>query len=211
MLADMSQYRWRAETITFEVNINTVVGIGEGQHVCCRPKWHGCRGCLNVEQKHVSTLLDILCSFNLSCNCIHVTCFYFIGMFWYKLAFRSLIFVLELLVIVSLIIIFTNMGFTHWDRLTHICVSELTFFGSDNGLSSGRRQAIIWTNAGILLIRPLGTKFSEVLIKIHIFSVKKINLRRSSGNWRPFCLGPQCANRCAYIWRPPIYNQATAP
>ena len=42
---------------------------------------------------------------------------------------------------------------THWGRVTHICVSELTTIGSDNGLSPGRRQAIIWTNAGIMLIR----------------------------------------------------------
>ena len=41
---------------------------------------------------------------------------------------------------------------THWGRVTHICVSKLTIIGSDNGLSPGRRQAIIWTNAGILLI-----------------------------------------------------------
>ena len=41
---------------------------------------------------------------------------------------------------------------THWGRLTHICVSKLTIIGSDNGLSPGRHQAIIWTNAGILLI-----------------------------------------------------------
>ena len=45
---------------------------------------------------------------------------------------------------------------THWGGVTHICVSKLTIIGSDNGLSPGRRQAIIWTNAGILLIRPLG-------------------------------------------------------
>ena len=45
--------------------------------------------------------------------------------------------------------------------MTHICVSDLTIIGSDNGLSPGRRQAIIRTNAGILLIRPLGTNFSE--------------------------------------------------
>ena len=41
---------------------------------------------------------------------------------------------------------------THWGRLMHICVSKLNIIGSDNGLSPGRRQAIIWTNAGILLI-----------------------------------------------------------
>ena len=43
---------------------------------------------------------------------------------------------------------------THWGRVTHICVSKLSITGSDNGLSPGRRQAIIWTNAGILLIEP---------------------------------------------------------
>ena len=46
---------------------------------------------------------------------------------------------------------------THWGRVTHICVGILTSIGSDNGLSPGRRQAIIWTNAGMLLIEPLGT------------------------------------------------------
>ena len=39
-----------------------------------------------------------------------------------------------------------------------------TIINSDNGLSPGRRQAIIWANAGILLIGPLGAKFSELLI-----------------------------------------------
>ena len=51
-----------------------------------------------------------------------------------------------------------------------------------------RRQAIIWTNAGILLIRPLGTKFNEILIEIHTSSLTKMHLKMSSGEWRPFCL-----------------------
>ena len=42
-------------------------------------------------------------------------------------------------------------------------VSKLTIIGSDNGLSPDRRQAIIWTNAGVLLIGPLGTFFNEIL------------------------------------------------
>ena len=46
----------------------------------------------------------------------------------------------------------------------HICIGKTTIIGSDNGLSPGRRQAIIWTNAAILLIGPLGTNFSEILI-----------------------------------------------
>ena len=49
----------------------------------------------------------------------------------------------------------------------------ITIIGTDDGLSPGRRQAIIWTNAGILLTGPLGTNFNEILIGIHTFSFKK--------------------------------------
>ena len=52
----------------------------------------------------------------------------------------------------------------------HICVSKLIIIGSDNDLSPGRRQAIIRINAGILLIGPLGTNISEILIEIYTFS-----------------------------------------
>ena len=55
---------------------------------------------------------------------------------------------------------------THWGRVTYICVGNLTIIGSENGLSPARRQAIIWTNAGILLIGPLGTNFNEIIIEI---------------------------------------------
>ena len=86
------------------------------------------------------------------------------------------------------------MSLTHWGWVTHIYVGNLTIIGSDNGLSPGRRQAITWTNVGILLIGPLGTNFSQMLIKIHTFSFKKTNLRMSSGKWRPFCLGLNVLN-----------------
>ena len=54
--------------------------------------------------------------------------------------------------------------------MTHTCVSNLTVIGSDNGMSPGRRQAIIWS------------KF------IH-FLLKKTHLRLSSAKRRPFCPG----------------------
>ena len=63
----------------------------------------------------------------------------------------------------------------------YIFVVNLAIIGSDNGLSPGRRQAIIWTNDGILLIGPLGTNFSEISIEIHTFSFKKMHLKMSSG------------------------------
>ena len=78
---------------------------------------------------------------------------------------------------------------THWGQVTHICVGNLTIIGSDNGLLPGRRQAIIWTNAEMLLIGPLGTNFSEILIAMHTFLFKKIHLKLSSVKWQPFCLG----------------------
>ena len=80
-----------------------------------------------------------------------------------------------------------------------------------------RRQAIIWTNTGILLIGHWGTNFSEVLIGIHTLSVKKIHLEMSSGKWRPFCLGLNvlmnlgdykkvaylCCRRLPFLWNSP--------
>ena len=81
------------------------------------------------------------------------------------------------------------MLLTHWGRVTHLCVSKLASIASDNGLSPGRRRAIIWNNDGILLIGPLGINFSEILIEIHTFSLKKIRLKMSSAKFRPFCLG----------------------
>ena len=78
---------------------------------------------------------------------------------------------------------------TQWGRVTHVCVGNLTIIGPDNGLSPGRRQAIIWTSAGILLIRSLGTNFSEILIGVQTFSFKKMHLKMSFAKWRPFCPG----------------------
>ena len=58
---------------------------------------------------------------------------------------------------------------TQWGRVTHICVGKLTIIGSDNGLSPGRRQAIIWNIDGIWLIWPLATNFNEILTEIQTF------------------------------------------
>ena len=73
--------------------------------------------------------------------------------------------------------------------MTHICVGKVTIIGSDNGLSSGRQQAIIWTNFGILLIGPLGTNFGEILIEIQTFSLRNIRLKMSPAKCCPFRRG----------------------
>ena len=75
---------------------------------------------------------------------------------------------------------------THWGRMTYICVSNLPTIGSDNGWQPKQRQAIIWTNAGILLVGPSETDFSEIVIE-NVF--KKMRLKMSSGKWQQFCVG----------------------
>ena len=84
---------------------------------------------------------------------------------------------------------------THWGRVTHMCVSKLTTMGSDNGLSPGRHQDIIWTNAGILSIWTLETNLGN-LKKIHIFSVKKMHSKFSQE------IGGHCvsASMCLTHW-----------
>ena len=82
-----------------------------------------------------------------------------------------------------------NETLSHWGRETHICVSKLTIIVSDNDLPPDWCQAIIWPNAGLLLIGPSGTNISEVLIEIKTFSLKKMHLKMSCGKCRPFCLG----------------------
>ena len=57
---------------------------------------------------------------------------------------------------------------------------------SGNALSPVRRQAIAWTNAGLLSIVLLGTSFGEIWIEIVPFSFKIIHLKMSSVKWRPF-------------------------
>ena len=87
-------------------------------------------------------------------------------------------------------LIYTPWSSHFWFKLRPSdAICNLTIIGPDNGLSPGRRQAIIWTNAGILLIGPWGTNFSEILIRIQTFSFKKMHLKISSTKWRPFRLG----------------------
>ena len=83
----------------------------------------------------------------------------------------------------------TTASFNNSLRPSDICVGKLTIIGSDNGLPPKRRQAIIGTNAGILLIGPLGTNFSGILVEIQTFSLKKILLKMSSAKCCSFRLG----------------------
>ena len=55
----------------------------------------------------------------------------------------------------------------------HIYISKLTIIGSNKGFLTGQCQAIIWTNAAILLNGPLGTNLSPILVEIYTFSFQE--------------------------------------
>ena len=80
----------------------------------------------------------------------------------------------------------------HWGRVTHTYVGNLTTTGSDNGLSPGRHQAIIWTNAGILLTGPPRTNDSEIFIEILTFPFKKVRLKSRLRNGGHFVSASMC-------------------
>ena len=71
-----------------------------------------------------------------------------------------------------------DLDFTHWGRVTHIYFSKLTISGSDNGLSPGRHQTIIWTRAGILLTVPTGQYSVESESKFIHFHPRKFKRPR---------------------------------
>ena len=52
---------------------------------------------------------------------------------------------------------------------------NFSILGSDDGFLPVQRQAIIWKKDGLLLIGPLGTKFSKIFIKIKIFSFNEMH------------------------------------
>ena len=81
--------------------------------------------------------------------------------------------------------------------MTHISVIILAIIGSDNGLSSGRRQAIIRANAGILLIRTLGTNFNEISSEIHTFLIQ-VNAFENVCELAAILSRPQSVNDSSY-------------
>ena len=74
----------------------------------------------------------------------------------------------------------------HWDRVTHICISNTYQHWFRYWLVAwpvtSHYLNLCW-NTG-----PLRTNFSEILIQIYTFSLTKIRLKMSSVKWLPFSL-----------------------
>ena len=88
---------------------------------------------------------------------------------------------------------------SHWGQVMYKCIRKLTIIGSDNGLSPGQRQAIIWLNAGILLIRPLRTNFSEILNRISYIFIQENAFEKVIWKRGAILYRPQCVNTAAII------------
>ena len=76
---------------------------------------------------------------------------------------------------------------------------------SSNGLSTVRRQVIIWTNVELLSTGPIGLNSSEIGIKMHNLSYMKLDLKMPSAKWWPFGPGWRELNvtLCLIgIWQP---------
>ena len=87
---------------------------------------------------------------------------------------------------VSLAVLKAALGWLSIDEDFHSL--HWFYINSDNGLSPSWHPPINWTKAGMFLTGPLETNLSEILIKIHTFSLKKMHLKLSSGKWWPVCL-----------------------
>ena len=119
------------------------------------------------------------------------------GVYWYHLVRLSVCGQNHVRSVSSTILI-GSISYLTWDPIwlngmgnheaADLFVNKLTTIGSDNGLLPDQCKAIIWTNAGILLIGPWRTNFSEILVEILTFSFKKMCLKISSAKWQPFCL-----------------------
>ena len=87
---------------------------------------------------------------------------------------------------------------TNWGWVTHVCISKLNIIGSDNGLSPGQHQAIVWTNAGILLIQTLGTNFSEIRKQNSYIFIQEKAFENVVCEMVPVLSQPQCVETRKY-------------
>ena len=82
------------------------------------------------------------------------------------------------------------MVLTHWGRVTHLCLHNLTITGPDNGLSPGRRQAIIYLNQCWNIVNwTLRNKLQWNFNRNSYIFIQGNALKMSSWKWGPFCLG----------------------
>ena len=70
---------------------------------------------------------------------------------------------------------------------------------NESPLFKGIAKTIIWANAGMLSVGPLGTYSSEISIEIYIISFTKTHLKMSLENWRIFCVGLNVFSQIMFV------------
>ena len=73
--------------------------------------------------------------------------------------------------------------------MTHICISKLTTINSDNGLSPGRHQVIIWANARWNIVNSNFRNKLQWNLKRNSYIFTKKYIEKNTLKWRPLCLG----------------------
>ena len=85
--------------------------------------------------------------------------------------------------------------------------SKPTIIVSVNGLSPDQPQTIIWAIAGILLIRPLRTNFSEILQWNSKYFIEENTFENVICKMAVILFAPQCVNgwNAACMWHDMIH------
>ena len=103
----------------------------------------------------------------------------------------------------------SNKLLTHWDQVTHICVSKLTIIASDNGLSPGRRQAIIWKKCWNIVNSKLRNKIQWNLKQNSYIFIQENAFESVVCEKAAILSRPQCVNQptdhpvCWHTWQFP--------
>ena len=83
--------------------------------------------------------------------------------------------------------------------MTQICVGKLTIIGSDNGLSPGRRQAIIWTKCWNIANLTLMNKFQWYFYQNSIIFIPENELENVVCEMASILSRPQCVNNSVAV------------
>ena len=78
---------------------------------------------------------------------------------------------------------------THWGLVMHICHQPRPSLVQIMACRLFGAKPLSKPMLGYCELNSLRTNFSEILIKIQNFSLRKIHLKISSVKWRPYCLG----------------------
>ena len=94
---------------------------------------------------------------------------------------------------------FQNVCLTHWGRVTHICVGNLTIIGWDMWLVAWMAPSHYLNQCWNIVNWTPRSKHQWNFNRNSKFSFKKMYFKMLSAKWRPFCLGLNVLS-CPFCW-----------